>query len=95
MSDYIINHCGLVAEIQEKMTSDDFKELVITRAGQIVQERMNGKSFKKSKLKGVEVVAQHLAADLVEGGAKAITDDLDVNLDEMKELVKSNHISSC
>ncbi len=95
MDDYAINHCDLRDKIKSVMSREDFKEAVMERTGEIVSATQGGTSKKAHKLHGVELVAQSIARSVIDEGAKMVAEDMGVDIDQLKELAASEHISFC
>lgn len=94
-SDHAINHCGLTADVEQKMSKSDFTEAVMKRSGEIITAAQTGKPLPAHKLGGVELCALVVANHVIENGAAMVASDLDVDLARLKKLAASQHISSC
>lgn len=97
MSTYAINHCGLRDEIKGAgLSKADFQEAVMERAGQIVAAVVDPKKRgKRHPLPGVELAAKAVANDALDKGAAKLAKDFNVDLQDLKKLASSQHISFC
>lgn len=95
MSGYAINHCDLTREILAQMSSEDYTEQVMNRVAEVVADIRDGQTSKPHELRGIEVTAQSIAWNVVHEGARMIASDLDVDIEQLKTLASSQHISSC
>jgi hypothetical protein len=95
-SSYAINHCGLRNAILDAgMSRADFTEAVMKRTGEIVSDAQTGKQSAAHKFGGVELCAQSVARVVIDEGARQVAQDLDVDLERLKNLATSAHISGC
>ncbi len=94
-SDYAINHCGITAQIQDAMSTDDFQEKVMERVGEKLTTLQDGQEMPVSEYPAVELVANVIASKVAESGARQVTADLGLDLDRMIRLAGSEHISGC
>jgi hypothetical protein len=96
MGDYSINHCELVSKAQDGgLDEAGFKEAVLERTFQIVEAARINKVTKPHEFEAVEIVAQSVARHVIEEGAKKIALHFSANLEDLKRLAASQHISSC
>lgn len=94
-SAYAINHCGITDEIKNKMTTADFQEKVMERVGEKLTALQGGEVKPTSEYPAVELVANVIASEVAESGARQVTEDLNLDLDRMIRLADSEHISGC
>ena len=93
---HVINHCGFTAEIKKAGIDElGFRELVMERDGQIITSITSGQPTAPHKFAGVELAAFAVAMSVINEGAEEIARDLGTDLDDLKELASSQHISSC
>jgi len=96
MSEYPINHCALVEEVEKAgLGASDFQEAVVARAAQIVEDAKANRRSKPHRFQAVEIVGNVIAQHVLEQGAKKIARDFNINLERLMELAASEHISSC
>jgi len=92
-----INHCGMRDKIRgSHMSTEDLKEAVIERVGEIVSSAVTGKPVgKPSEFGGIELMAQAIARRVIAEGAEKVAKDVNLDLAELTTIAKSEHISFC
>lgn len=96
---YAIDHCEERAAVREAdWSSQDFSEAVMERVGEIVEDTfISGKRAKRPshKFRAVEIVAYSIAQHVIENGASTLANDFGQDLERLKQLAVSTHISGC
>lgn len=97
---YAIDHCEMSRDIFDSgLDSDDVRELVIERSGEIIENMLkDGKKGDPHEFPGIELMAMSIASHVIDEGAIKVAKDFHIREEEMEKLkshAASRHISTC